>query len=104
MLLAHTVDYAAYLVSAVALLVALGCGRGLRYLGWPGIRRWLPRATGVTALGVYAFFAAGGFLLTTFSPVGWTFPSNAAGFVAAAVGWLASAWVPVSAVRCLRAA
>jgi hypothetical protein len=103
-ILARTVDYAGLAVGGVALLVILGCGRGLRYVERLGVRRWLARATGVTALGVYGFFATGGLLLAAFSPIGWTWPSTVSGIVATAVGWLASVWVPVSAVRCLRAA
>jgi hypothetical protein len=103
-LLARTIDYAGLAVGAVALLVMLGCGRGLRYVERLRPRRWLARATGVAALGVYAFFAVGGMLLTTFSPVGWTFPTTVSGLVATSVGWLASALVPVSAIHCLRAA
>jgi hypothetical protein len=102
-LLAKTVDYAGLVVLGAALVLAIGAGRGLRYVERFGARRWLARATGVATLTVYGFFAASGLILTAFSPIGFALPTTGSGLVASMVGWFVSGWIAVSAVKCLRA-
>ncbi|GGM89376.1 permease prefix domain 1-containing protein [Dactylosporangium sucinum] len=63
--LANTVDYASYAVFAGALLAALACGIGTRFVT---VGRQFARVTGIAALATVAFFAVGGTLLSALSP------------------------------------
>ncbi|MEV6926439.1 permease prefix domain 1-containing protein [Dactylosporangium sp. NPDC051485] len=103
-LLANTVDYAAYAVVAAALLAALACGIGARYVT---VGRTFARATGIAAISVVAFFIAGSILLSAFSPA-WTSHSGAGisawHAVASALTMTLPVWMTVSGLRCVRAA
>jgi hypothetical protein len=85
-----------------ALLAALGCGIGVRYLG---ARRRLVQATGVFALAVSGVFALMGLLLTVLSPVAEARSLLAVHGTPVTVVFLVIplAWVARSARRCLAA-
>jgi hypothetical protein len=100
--LAHTVDYAAYTVVVGALLVALACGIGSRYVD---VGRSFVRATGIGAIAVVGFFVVGGLVLSAFSPAwdtqgGATSPMSLA---ASAVTMSLPAFMAYSGLRCVRA-
>jgi hypothetical protein len=100
LMLADAVDYAGYAVVLLALLAALACGIGSRYLA---VGRPFVRATGLAAIGVVAFFIAGGALLTAFSPHSGGLGSPTA-LAASAVTMSLPAWMAYSGLRCVRAA
>lgn len=86
-----------------ALLAALACGVGVRYLG---ARRWLIQATGVFALAVVGVFGLMGLLLTVLTPV-----ADARSLLTVAgLPWTVTflggplTWIAMSARRCLSAA
>ncbi|MFG2036530.1 permease prefix domain 1-containing protein [Dactylosporangium sp. NPDC048998] len=110
-ILANTVDYAAYAVVAGALLAALACGIGGRYVS---VGRKFVRATGIAAIGIVGFFIAGGILLSAFSPTWttwttWTTWSGHTGgtsplsMAAATLTMTLPAWMAYSGLRCVRA-
>ncbi len=83
---------------AGALVLALACGVGVRFLG---VRRALTRATGLFAVVVSTVFAACGIFLTALAPAPLF---SATGLpMATAVLVLPLAWVAVSGRRCLAA-
>lgn len=102
-ILAHTVDYATYAVVLGALLAALACGIGSRYVD---VGRAFVRATGIAAIGVVAFFIVGGTLLSAFSPT-WgqenTDGATSLSLVASAVTFGLPALMTYSGLRCVRA-
>ncbi|GAA3304953.1 hypothetical protein Dvina_06990 [Dactylosporangium vinaceum] len=98
--LAGAVDYASYAAVLGALLAAVACGIGSRYVA---VGRAFVRATGLGAIAVVAFFIAGGTLLTLFSPhTGGT--GSAPTIAASAVTLSLPAWMVYSGLRCVRAA
>jgi len=100
--LANAVDYTAYAVVAGALLAALACGIGSRYVD---VGRSFVRATGIAAIAVVAFFAAGGLLLTAFSPFGHHHGTTTlVSLTAQVVTVAAPAVMSYSGLRCVRAA
>ncbi|MGI5244994.1 permease prefix domain 1-containing protein [Dactylosporangium sp. CA-139066] len=101
--LANLVDYTAYAVVAGALLAVLACGIGTRYVN---VGRSFVRGTGIAAFAVVAFFAAGGILLTLFSPFGHQHSGSTSLLSAAAhlVTYTVPLWMAYSGLRCVRAA
>ncbi|WP_432986224.1 permease prefix domain 1-containing protein [Dactylosporangium sp. CA-233914] len=100
--LANTVDYATYVVVAGALLATLACGIGSR---WVGVDRSFVRATGIAAIGIVAFFIAGGLLLSMFSPMWGAHQSGDASALPAAASAITISlpvWMTYSGLRCLR--
>nr|BFE63062.1 hypothetical protein GCM10020063_075880 [Dactylosporangium thailandense] len=103
LILAHTVDYATYAVVVGALLAALACGIGSRYVD---VGRRFVRATGIAAIATVGFFAVGGVLLSAFSPTwGHGNAGGAAGLnlAASAVTFALPAVMTFSGLRCVRA-
>jgi hypothetical protein len=101
-MLANLVDYTAYAVVAGALLAALACGIGSRYVN---VGRSFVRGTGIAALAVVVFFAAGGIVLTLFSPFGHHHGTTSLlSATAAAVTYTVPLWMSYSGLRCLRTA
>jgi hypothetical protein len=103
LVVAELVDYAGYAVVIGALLAALACGIGSRYVD---VGRSFVRATGIAALGVVGFFVAGGALLSAFSPT-WSGLAGSAttplGLTASAITMSLPAWMAYSGLRCVRA-
>jgi hypothetical protein len=99
--LARLVDYTAYSVVAGALLAALACGIGTRYVN---VGRSFVRGTGLAAIGVVLFFAAGGILLTLFSPLGHQHGISLTGTAAHVITYTVPFWMAYSGLRCVRAA
>jgi hypothetical protein len=102
-ILARTVDYGTYTVVLGALLAALACGIGSRYVN---VGRTFVRATGIAAIGVVAFFSVGGVLLSAFSPT-WgqhnTGGATSLSLAASAVTFALPAVMTYSGLRCVRA-
>ncbi|WP_433056971.1 permease prefix domain 1-containing protein [Dactylosporangium sp. CS-033363] len=103
MVLANAVDYATYVVVVGALLAAVACGIGSRYVD---VGRRFVRATGIGAIGVVAFFVAGGTLLSAFSPT-WSAHQTASAsdlsMAASALTVVLPAVMTYSGLRCVRA-
>ncbi|MER7007757.1 permease prefix domain 1-containing protein [Dactylosporangium sp. NPDC000555] len=101
-ILANTVDYVAYAVVAAALLVAVACGIGSRYVD---VGRAFVRATGIAALGVVVFFVLGGVALSAFSPMwsGHTDGTSPLSIAASTLTMTLPAWMAYSGLRCMRA-
>ena len=101
-LVAHAVDAAGYATTITgATLALLASGVGARRLP---LGAWFTRATGVFALGAYAFFGVASVALTVFSPVARAMFADGTGVVLVAVCWVLPLAIAVSARRCLRAA
>ncbi|WP_433215484.1 permease prefix domain 1-containing protein [Dactylosporangium sp. CS-047395] len=103
MVLANAVDYATYVVVAGALLAAVACGIGSRYVE---VGRRFVRATGIGAISVVAFFVAGGMLLSAFSPTWGGHPSGEASglsLAASVITVVLPAVMTYSGLRCVRA-
>jgi len=101
-LVAHAVDAAGYATAlAGAALALLASGVGAR---WLPLGARFTRATGVFALGAYAFFGVASVVLTVFSPVARAMFADGTGLVLVAVCWVLPLAIAVSARRCLRAA
>jgi hypothetical protein len=102
-ILARVVDYTGYAVVVGALLAALACGVGGRYVDVGGS---FVRATGIAAIGICAFFILGGATLSLLSPAWHT--TGAAmtplSLAASAVTAALPAWMTYSGLRCVRAA
>ncbi|WP_238017066.1 permease prefix domain 1-containing protein [Dactylosporangium sp. AC04546] len=102
--LANTVDYASYVVFAVALVTALVCGIGTRFVT---VGRRFARATGVATLAAVAFFAIGGMLLSALSPTWDTavvMPGSPLQLVSNALALALPAGMIFSGLRSIRAA
>jgi hypothetical protein len=97
---AHLVDWAGGLTVTLAVLAAVACGVGSRYVG-PAA---LPRAVGAFALTAYAFFTVTGLFLTLAGPLPWTLLTGALVLPWAALFGVAPMWMVVNARRCLAAA
>ncbi|WP_433083846.1 permease prefix domain 1-containing protein [Dactylosporangium sp. CA-052675] len=103
LVLARTVDYATYAVVVGALLAALACGIGSRYVD---VGRRFVRATGIAAITTVAFFAVGGVLLSVFSPTWGHGNTGGAGdlsLAASAITFTLPAVMTFSGLRCVRA-
>lgn len=99
--LAELVDRLSVAVSLGSLAVAAACGIGIRVFG---AQRWLARVTGVFALVACGFFGVAGVLLTVLSPMGSSLFTNAPSVALMPASWAMSAWIVLSARRCLAAA
>lgn len=105
MVLANTVDYAGYAVFFGALLAALVCGIGTRYIN---VGRRFVRATGIAVLATVAFFVPASMALSTLSPA-WHTTASAASttplqLLATTVTGALPLWMVYSGLRCVRAA
>jgi len=94
---AHLVDVVGPLTVTLALLAAVGCGVGSRYIR----AARLPRAVGAFALAVYAFFTLAGLYLTVAGPLPATLLAGAALGPWLALFGAAPVWMVVNARRCL---
>jgi hypothetical protein len=99
-LVAHLVDWAGGLAIALALLAALACGVGSRYVRAAA----LPRAVGAFGLTAFAFFTAAALFLTLAGPLPWTPLAGVLIVPWAALFWVAPMWMVVNARRCLAVA
>jgi hypothetical protein len=100
-ILAHVVDYTGYAVVVAALLAALVCGIGSRYVD---VGRAFVRATGIAAIGICVFFVVGGMALSLLSPA-WHSAGTAMTPLSVATSMLTVAlpvWMTYSGLRCVR--
>jgi hypothetical protein len=97
---AHLVDRVGPLAVVLALLAALACGVGSRYVPVAA----LPRVVGGFALSVYAFFTVAGLYLTLAGPLPSTLLTGALILPWLALFGVAPMWMAINARRCLAAA